>query len=143
LVRALSEYQSRDAGDGISGFLSEISLDQDLNEEETEEDAVTLITFHAAKGLEFKHVFLIGVEEGLIPHERSRVEGNLDEERRLFYVGITRAMRKLTITYCRQRLMYGRPSYNNRSSFLEDMDPKFVEEIDFLNRRVPGKRFTE
>jgi superfamily I DNA/RNA helicase len=131
LVRALSEYQSRDAGDGISGFLSEISLDQDLNEEETEEDAVTLITFHAAKGLEFKHVFLIGVEEGLIPHERCRVERNLDEERRLFYVGITRAMRKLTITYCRQRLMYGRPSYNNRSSFLEDMDPKFVEEIDF------------
>ena len=132
MVRALSEYQSRDGGEGITGFLSEISLDQELNDEETEEDAVTLITFHAAKGLEFKHVFLIGVEEGLIPHQRSRLEGNLDEERRLFYVGITRAMHKLTITYCQRRMMYGRWSCTYRSSFLEDMDPKFVEEIDFM-----------
>jgi superfamily I DNA/RNA helicase len=108
-----------------------------LNDEETEEDAVTLITFHAAKGLEFKHVFLIGVEESLIPHERSRLEGNLDEERRLFYVGITRAMRTLTITYCQRRMMYGRLSYTGRSSFLEDMDPKFVEEIDFFETTKP------
>jgi superfamily I DNA/RNA helicase len=138
LVRALSEYQQRAQGEGIAGFLSEISLDLNLADEAPEEDAVTLITIHAAKGLEFPHVFLIGVEESLIPHERSRLEGNIDEERRLFYVGITRAMSTLTLTYCQRRMRYGRVFYSNRSSFLNDLDPRFVEELDFYDRRDPA-----
>jgi DNA helicase II / ATP-dependent DNA helicase PcrA len=138
LVRALSEYQKRAEGEGIAGFLSEISLDQNLADAASEEDAVTLITIHAAKGLEFSHVFLIGVEEGLIPHERSRLEGNIDEERRLFYVGITRAMRTLTLTCCQRRMRFGRVLYSNRSSFLNDLDPRFVEELDFHARRDPA-----
>jgi DNA helicase-2/ATP-dependent DNA helicase PcrA len=83
LVHALSDYQAR-SSDGLPGFLAEMALNQDRAEEsDTGTNGVTLITFHAAKGLEFPHVFLIGLEEGLLPHSRSRLEGILDEERRL------------------------------------------------------------
>ncbi len=91
LIRAIAEYQSRST-EGLPGFLAETALDRERQEEpEKSADGVTLITFHAAKGLEFSQVFLLGLEEGLLPHSRSKLEGNLDEERRLFYVGITRA----------------------------------------------------
>src|SRR5258708_7391375 len=103
LVRTLADYQRRST-EGLSGFLAEVALDREHEEEtDTGKDGVTLITFHAAKGLEFPHVFLIGIEEGILPHDRSKLEGNLDEERRLFYVGITRAMQTLTITHCANR----------------------------------------
>ena len=99
----VGDYQAR-SGDGLPGFLAETALNQDRAEEsEPGANGVTLITFHAAKGLEFAHVFLIGLEEGLLPHSRSKLEDNLDEERRLFYVGITRAKRQLTITHCASR----------------------------------------
>ena len=131
LVRALSDYQRRST-DGITGFLAEVALDQEREEEkETVPDGVTLITFHAAKGLEFKHVFLIGVEEGILPHDRSKLEGNLDEERRLFYVGITRAKYGLTITHCTSRMRYGSGSPCHPSSFLKDLDPRFVEHVNY------------
>ena len=80
---------------GLRGFLDEISLDQEREKEREDGKGVTLITMHAAKGLEFPHCYLIGFEEGLIPHDRSKVEGTVDEERRLLYVGITRAMKRL------------------------------------------------
>jgi superfamily I DNA/RNA helicase len=131
LIRALSDYQRRST-DGIPGFLAEVSLDQDREEEkEAVSDGVTLITFHAAKGLEFKHVYLIGIEEGVLPHDRSKLEGNLDEERRLFYVGITRAKYGLTITHCGSRIRYGNASPCHPSSFLKDLDPRFVEHVNY------------
>ncbi len=131
LIRALSDYQRRSA-DGIPGFLAEVSLDQEREEvKEAVSDGVTLITFHAAKGLEFKHVYLIGIEEGLLPHDRSKLEGNLDEERRLFYVGITRAKYGLTITHCGSRIRYGSTSPCQPSSFLKDLDPRFVEHVNY------------
>ena len=119
LIRALSDYQRRST-DGIPGFLAEVSLDQEREEEKEDvSDGVTLITFHAAKGLEFKHVYLVGIEEGVLPHDRSKLEGNLDEERRLFYVGITRAKYGLTITHCgsRIRLVTRRTRRSTRPSF--------------------------
>ena len=70
-------------------------------------DAVTLITMHSCKGLEFPHVFIVGLEDGLLPHSRSKAEGTLDEERRLFYVAVTRAMQTLTISHCGGRKKYG------------------------------------
>ena len=131
MIRAVSEFQARST-DGLPGFLAEMALDQDRAEKpEKGSDGVTLITYHAAKGLEFAQVFLIGLEEGLLPHNRSKLEGNLDEERRLFYVGITRAKRNLTITHCLNRIKYGSVAPCHPSSFLKDLDTRFTEIIDF------------
>jgi DNA helicase-2/ATP-dependent DNA helicase PcrA len=131
VIRALSEYQARST-EGLSGFLAETALDREREEEpDKTADGVTLITFHAAKGLEFAQVFLIGLEEGLLPHSRSKLEGNLDEERRLFYVGITRAKRTLTVTHCANRLKYGSPAPCLPSSFLKDLDSRFTEVVNF------------
>jgi DNA helicase-2/ATP-dependent DNA helicase PcrA len=131
LVRTLADYQRRST-EGLSGFLAEVALDQEREEEtDTDKDGVTLITFHAAKGLEFPHVFLIGIEEGILPHDRSKLEGNLDEERRLFYVGVTRAMQTLTITHCANRNKYGGSIPCHPSSFLKDLDPQYVEIVNY------------
>src|SRR5260221_11008319 len=127
LVRTLGDFQGRST-EGLTGFLAEVTLDQDREEKsESDHDGVTLITFHAAKGLEFPHVFLVGIEEGILPHDRSKVDGHLDEERRLFYVGITRAMETLTITHCNTRLKYGSPSPCQPSPFLKDLDRRHVK----------------
>jgi ATP-dependent DNA helicase UvrD/PcrA len=131
LVRTLADYQRRST-EGLSGFLAEVALDREHEEEaDTDKDGVTLITFHAAKGLEFPHVFLIGIEEGILPHDRSKLEGNLDEERRLFYVGITRAMQTLTITHCGNRNKYGGSMPCHPSSFLKELDPQYVEIVNY------------
>ena len=131
VIRAISDYQARST-DGLPGFLAETALDREREEEpESGADGVTLITFHAAKGLEFSQVFLIGLEEGLLPHSRSKLEGNLDEERRLFYVGITRAKRNLTVTHCAKRLKYGSPAPCHPSSFMKDLDSRFTEVLNF------------
>jgi DNA helicase-2/ATP-dependent DNA helicase PcrA len=131
LVRTLADYQRRST-EGLSGFLAEVALDEEREEDaDTEKDGVTLITFHAAKGLEFPHAFLVGIEEGILPHDRAKLEGSLDEERRLFYVGITRAMQTLTITYCVNRNKYGGSMPCHPSSFLKDLDPQYVEVVNY------------
>jgi DNA helicase-2/ATP-dependent DNA helicase PcrA len=131
VIRAVSEFQARST-EGLPGFLAETALDQDRAEKPDKgADGVTLITYHAAKGLEFAQVFLIGLEEGLLPHNRSKLEGSLDEERRLFYVGITRAKRNLTITHCLNRIKYGSVAPCHPSSFLKDLDTRFTEVINF------------
>lgn len=114
---------------GIQGFLDEVMLDANREEEEDIERkrGVLLITLHAAKGLEFPHVFLIGLEEGILPHDRSKLEGTLDEERRLLYVGITRAMRTLTLTYCRDRMKYGSVAPCHPSSFIKELPEEWIE----------------
>jgi superfamily I DNA/RNA helicase len=91
---------------------------------------VTLITMHSCKGLEFPHVYIVGMEDGLLPHSRSRAEGTLDEERRLFYVAITRAKETLTIGHCASRRKYGQLAPRHPSPFLKDLPPKLVEHAD-------------
>ena len=93
-------------------------------------DAVTLITMHSCKGLEFPHVCIVGLEDGLLPHARSKVEGTLDEERRLFYVGITRAMQTLTISHCGGRKKYGQLLPCQPSPFLKELPEELVETSD-------------
>jgi DNA helicase-2/ATP-dependent DNA helicase PcrA len=104
----------------LEGFLEELALTSGEDAEEKPEargDAVTLMTLHAAKGLEFPHVFLAGMEEGLLPHARSAAEGSLEEERRLAYVGITRAMTTLALSLARERARYGKRAATTPSRF--------------------------
>jgi superfamily I DNA/RNA helicase len=126
ILRALTDHQKRSSS-GLQGFLDEMTLDRERDEDKKEEaKGVTLITLHAAKGLEFPHVFLLGAEDGLIPHERSKSEGTVDEERRLFYVGITRAMKSLTITHCLHRTKFGTAMYCRPSPFLQEIEGEGV-----------------
>jgi superfamily I DNA/RNA helicase len=126
ILRGLAEFQRR-ATTGVRGFLDEMTLDRERDEDKKDEArGVTLITLHAAKGLEFPHVVLVGAEDGLIPHERSKSEGTIDEERRLFYVGITRAMVSLTITHCTHRTKFGSAMYCRPSPFLKEIEGEGV-----------------
>jgi DNA helicase-2/ATP-dependent DNA helicase PcrA len=122
VLNALANHQTKKRG-SVQDFLDELSLNRE-REEDKKDDAtgLTLITLHASKGLEFPHVFLIGAEDGLLPHERSKSEGTVDEERRLFYVGITRAMKSLTITHCRNRTKFGSAMSCRPSPFLKEIE---------------------
>ena len=139
VLRALADHQKRSTS-GLQEFLDAMLLDRERDEDKKDDaKGVTLITLHAAKGLEFPHVFLLGAEDGLLPHERSKSEGTVDEERRLFYVGITRAMKSLTITHCIHRTKFGSAMYCRPSPFLKEIEGEGVlvesyEEI--VNRPV-------
>jgi DNA helicase II / ATP-dependent DNA helicase PcrA len=115
----------------IGSFLDDLTLDAEREEEkQSEKDAVTLITMHSCKGLEFPHVFIVGLEDGLLPHSRSKVEGTLDEERRLFYVAITRAMQTLTMSHCLSRKKYGQAMPCHPSGLLKEVPEEFIEHAD-------------
>jgi len=141
ILQDLATFQGRSVA-GLQGFLDSVMLDQSREEEEDvdKKKGVLLITLHAAKGLEFPHVFLVGLEEGVLPHDRSKMEGTLDEERRLLYVGITRAMRTLTMTYCRDRMKYGSVSPCHPSSFIKELPEEWLERknlTEMMNTPVP------
>tara|TARA_A100001234_G_scaffold9198_2_gene7523 strand:+ start:1070 stop:3238 length:2169 start_codon:yes stop_codon:yes gene_type:complete len=120
---ALNKYEDMsEYGSYISAFLSSVSLDMGETQASKSDDAVQLMTIHSAKGLEFKYVFMIGMEESLFPHSRSIENINeLEEERRLCYVGITRARQKLYLTYTEFRRLYGQDSYNPPSRFINEI----------------------
>src|SRR5204863_9823667 len=100
---------------------------KDKDEQENQSNAATLITLHSCKGLEFPHVFLVGIEDGLLPHERSKDEGTVEEERRLFYVGITRAMNTLTLSHGRAATRYGEAMRRQPSPFLKELPMELVD----------------
>ncbi len=127
LAGVAQEYQSAAAEPSLSNFLQEISLYSDQDALREKESLVTLMTLHNAKGLEFKAVFMIGMEEGIFPHSRSIEEQNLEEERRLAYVGMTRAQQQLTLTHATTRSLYGNRSYNMPSRFLDELPGEGVE----------------
>jgi superfamily I DNA/RNA helicase len=113
----------------LQAFLDELTLDSEREEEEEARgDAVTLITMHSCKGLEFPHVHVVGLEDGLLPHSRSKAEGTLDEERRLFYVAITRAMKTLSLSFCTARKKYGELTPCHPSPFLKELPPELIED---------------
>lgn len=113
---------------GVDGFLEEVALVSDLDSANFETDAVTLMTLHAAKGLEFKVVFMVGLEESIFPHSRALYDQQeMEEERRLCYVGMTRAREELTLLYATSRLLYGGVQHNPPSRFLAELDDAAVE----------------
>lgn len=115
-------------GKTLKDYLAQVTLDKEDNDDDVEnKPGVCLITMHAAKGLEFPIVYLVGLEEGILPHKRSLEEGSCDEERRLLYVGITRAQEKLMLTYCSTRLRYGDRMPCQRSSFLSEIPPHLLD----------------
>ncbi len=119
----------------LETFLEDITLDSDREEEEEKGDVVTLITMHSCKGLEFPRVFIVGLEDGLLPHTRSTTEGTLDEERRLFYVAVTRAMLSLTISHCASRKKYGQLLPCHPSRFLKELPAELVEEAEAKDKK--------
>jgi DNA helicase-2/ATP-dependent DNA helicase PcrA len=113
--------------DTLEAFLQEIALVADADAR-SDEGLVTLMTLHNAKGLEYPTVFIAGLEDGVFPHSRAIEEGGLEEERRLFYVGITRAMRQLYLTYARRRAVFGAQTYGLRSRFLDEIPAELLDE---------------
>jgi DNA helicase-2/ATP-dependent DNA helicase PcrA len=129
LVEVAREFDARaeEGADTLDAFLQQISLVADADTRRDDQGLVTLMTLHNAKGLEYPIVFIIGAEEGVFPHSRSLDEGSLEEERRLAYVGMTRAMRDLYLTYARRRAVFGSQSFGLPSRFLAEIPPDLVE----------------
>jgi DNA helicase-2/ATP-dependent DNA helicase PcrA len=133
LLKSLENYDQRSRNEGLGGFLDEVSLNDDREDRDDIEKkkGVCLITMHAAKGLEFPVVYLPGLEQGILPHKRSYEEGRVDEERRLFYVGITRAKQRLTMSYVLWRTKWGQKMASLPSPFLKEMSRDYVDEMNY------------
>jgi DNA helicase-2/ATP-dependent DNA helicase PcrA len=125
LINAAREYERVEPEPTLEGFLQEQALYSDQDSLTSEGGRVTLMTLHNAKGLEFGHVFVVGMEEGTFPHARSLDEHNLEEERRLAYVGITRARETLTLTHAKLRSSWGEREYRMPSRFLSEIPDEY------------------
>ena len=127
--RSITEnYQNVTGSVNLEDFLDEISLIADISEHQNQDDAITLMTLHSAKGLEFKVVFMVGMEEGLMPHSNAFCEENgIEEERRLCYVGITRAKERLYLTNAKSRMLYGKDMMNPPSRFISEISSEYIE----------------
>ena len=113
-------------------YLDKIALDRDKNDDDLDKKSgVTLITLHASKGLEYPIVYLLGLEQGILPHKRSVDEGTIDEERRLLYVGITRAKERLSMTCCSTRVKWGNKESCEPSKFLLELNFDWLSEEDY------------
>lgn len=128
-ISSAAEYQNNNPEDDIYDYLENLSLLSDLDKTDEIEDSVSLMTIHSAKGLEFKVCFVVGMDEGLFPSKRSLDEGNIEEERRLCYVAITRAMEKLYLSSAEVRRQYGKPVYYRPSRFLTELEGS-IRKID-------------
>ena len=130
LVNNVKNYCDQHGEDAsLEGYLEDIALISDIDSYNESADQVVLMTIHSAKGLEFPYVFLIGMEEGVFPSEMSKYsEADLEEERRLAYVGITRAKKELYISNSVTRMLYGRTQRNAPSRFLREIEPEYIEE---------------
>jgi DNA helicase-2/ATP-dependent DNA helicase PcrA len=132
LVSAARGFDTEETGDlsPLAAFLSHAVLESGEGQGDEGEDCVQMMTLHTAKGLEFPVVFLAGLEDGLFPHQRSAKDpAGLEEERRLCYVGTTRAMKQLFLSYAEQRRMHGVDSYGSPSRFIREIPTELVEEI--------------
>ncbi|EEI87030.1 putative ATP-dependent DNA helicase PcrA [Anaerococcus lactolyticus ATCC 51172] len=120
-ISSAADYQEANPEDDLRDYLENLSLLSDIDKTEENNESISLMTMHQAKGLEFPVVFIVGLDEGLFPSKRSLDEGNLEEERRLFYVGITRAEEKLFLTSAQMRRNYGKVTYYKPSRFIDEI----------------------
>lgn len=137
-VGAVREFEEKTPGATLSDYLENVALVSDLDTMDENGGAVTLMTLHSAKGLEFDNVFIVGMEENLFPSMRSRDDqARMEEERRLCYVGITRAKKRLFLSYAARRMIYNQMQSNDRSRFIDDIPPRVLmpEEADFSGSR--------
>ncbi|MEK7567642.1 MAG: UvrD-helicase domain-containing protein [Patescibacteria group bacterium] len=142
LISVSSKYDSFTREEALDLFLTECALSSDQDDLKEEKEGVRLMTVHAAKGLEFDYCFITGLEEGLFPHEKPEGKKNLEEkeeERRLFYVALTRARKKLFLTYSSVRSQYGTRTMNIPSSFIDDIAPEILENEFGENDSAKGK----
>ncbi len=131
LLSSITEFTSRDNEATIDVFLADVSLVAGIDEYKEEENSVTLMTIHNAKGLEFPVVFMTGCEEDIFPlNPKFDSDSRIEEERRLFYVALTRAMKKAFVTYARSRYRFGEVAYQSRSRFIEEIDPETYLELN-------------
>ena len=131
LKNNIIRYMNETEGGDLSGFLEEVSLLTDIDQYNDQQDSVVLMTMHAAKGLEFPVVFIAGMEEGLFPSRQSMFDSTqMQEERRLAYVGITRAREKLYLTNAAERMLYGQTNRNQPSPFLDEVPQEYTEDIN-------------
>ncbi len=134
LVNALADFEVEEGENALAEFIAQAALDAGEAQAESHEDSVQLMTLHSAKGLEFPLVFLAGVEEGLFPHSMSLEEpGRMEEERRLAYVGITRAMKRLILTYAESRRLYGQEKFHALSRFVREIPGDCIQEVRLRN----------
>jgi DNA helicase-2/ATP-dependent DNA helicase PcrA len=140
LVQVGREYDATNENGSVEEFLQQISLLADTDTLRDDEGLVTLMTMHNAKGLEFPIVFMIGLEDGVFPHSRALEEHQEEEERRLAYVGITRAMRDLTLTSARRRNAFGAESYGIRSRFIDEIPEDLTDQAERAAAGLPTGR---
>jgi DNA helicase-2/ATP-dependent DNA helicase PcrA len=148
LVNAATLFVHENEDDSLTSFLTHASLEAGEHQAGDQDDALHLMTVHAAKGLEFHTVFITGLEDGLFPHQNSqREDGGLDEERRLMYVAITRARRRLYLTFAQRRMLHGQASYSMVSSFLRELPENLLHWItprvaqrNTFSQYVPAQR---
>lgn len=125
---AIMEFEEKNPGANLSDFLDQVALISDVDEMEDTRGKVSLLTLHSAKGLEFPVVFMVGMEEGLFPHSRSMdTHDDMEEERRLCYVGMTRAKERLFLTSARKRRVFGQDRFNSISRFVHEVNPAYIE----------------
>jgi DNA helicase-2/ATP-dependent DNA helicase PcrA len=138
LLAAIEEFSEKNPESGLSEFLEQVSLVSDLEQGEVGQPSVTLMTLHAAKGLEFKAVFMIGMEERLFPHVRSLDDlDGMEEERRLCYVGMTRARERLYLLNARRRYLFGQEQCNPPSRFLKDIPRELLDDEGIGSAQQP------
>ncbi|MEJ2361585.1 MAG: 3'-5' exonuclease [Gammaproteobacteria bacterium] len=142
LVQWIQRLTQQDMQLDMGGLVAKLALidSLDRDKEENSRDAVSLMTLHAAKGLEFPYVYLVGMEENLLPHRTSIEEDSIEEERRLAYVGLTRAQRKLTLSYTTQRRRFGKTDTTEPSRFLSEIPDKLLKRRGLENDQTPEER---
>jgi len=141
LVNAAASFIQEAEESGLVEFLSHASLEAGEHQAGSGQDALQLMTVHSAKGLEFHSVFLSGLEEGLFPHDNSRNEtGGLEEERRLMYVALTRARRRLYLSFSQSRMLHGQTRYNIPSRFLQEVPDRLLKSLQLVQKPMRGNQ---